>query len=138
MSSYLVSSDHISAIVSFAVDCGLYFYDQKARCHVQITEANAKAVGAILFGENLKSVISKYGDRITKEERARVKAYAFKRVKRGTYSAADIMNACACLEYQSSEHASWPRSQAFGVLSMIMTVIGKTLAVPKSKVWNIA
>lgn len=136
MSAFIVSPEHVSALVTYAIANRVSYYGFKAKASIQITETNASVVGAELLAENVKSVSYRYSGRIDREEKRAAKNYVFN-AHPGDFDHSDIIAACRCLDYQSCEHAGWARSQAREILNCIVTHAAVNLA-SDSAVWEIA
>lgn len=103
MSAFIVSDNHINAIVSWASANG---YGRR------MMTAELQATGSMLMAENCKSVGNRYADEHTKASCAdALKMYRYKLDTRNR-SAVEIIKACDCLAYQSSESQDWQTSDA--------------------------
>jgi hypothetical protein len=125
MSVYIVSKAHIDALVSAAMAQGDTFcwYDADGDHSHELTytdTVHATKVGAMLWGENLKSINARYVNTVDNplacpgpadfEGRATIDRYVFKRTNKLT--PVQILKAIDCYEYQSCEHAGWKTSEA--------------------------
>src|SRR5262245_39279715 len=62
MSAFIVTDDHVNALVSFALTHRVSYYDPAQQAHIEITGFNAPDVAAILVAANLRSVLTRYSD----------------------------------------------------------------------------
>lgn len=130
MSAYMVSKEHIDALVATAVYgptdnarpagygqtrwYAIYFDNPSRRLDYE----SASIAGEILVKENLSSIHTRYPDTLTNPdntpgpcEQYWLTEYAFPRdAKRLTTIQA--LKALACYEYQSCEHPEWSTSEA--------------------------
>jgi hypothetical protein len=117
MSAYIVEPLHINALVSWAclqrAPHGYYYYWQQD-AHGINTES-ATRIAAILHAENVRSVNTRY------RESAPLDGFTFKSeaVFASRLSAVQVIKACQCLAYQSSEADQWKDSEAFAILRSI-------------------
>jgi hypothetical protein len=113
MSAFLVSQNHINAIVSFAA------------AHCGPTDI---AMAAVLTAENVRSLAYRYSD--IGEERALASSYVFEPVnlaslvegKRKPAVAAiatQIVKACDCFDYQACETPDYETTQAARFVAMV-------------------
>ena len=129
MSAWIVSKEHIDALVSAALVCAqenrssFRWYDADGNHSHELTYTEtmwASEVGMMLWGENLASINARYPDTIEDESACpgpcdfagsmTVAGYRFKRTPRIPPVA--ILKAIACYEYQSCEHEGWKTSEA--------------------------
>jgi hypothetical protein len=115
MSAYIVSDDHIHALVNFAVSARVsYFVNGK---WIDITLENAEEIGQIFADENYRSVHRRYQERTTGHF-GKAAPYKFKRA-RPLSDAVVILKLINCLDYQSCETDDWKASLAFNILAQI-------------------
>lgn len=119
MSAFIVSTDHIDAIVTYAGTHG-------------ISRRSPTELGQILLTENAKSVASLYQEGMSNEGAA----YVFRTFTK-PLSAVAILKACDCLEYQSCEHDSWADSIARSILDSIRVAAIKQLPGYADAAWEI-
>ena len=98
MSAWIVSADHIDALVCGAIVYGIPFDGE------EVTAENASAVGQALWRENHKSVNHRY------DLRDRTPAFAF--VGETTLRAISLFKQACCYNYQTCEHDGYERSAA--------------------------
>jgi hypothetical protein len=129
MSAWIVSKEHIDALVSAALVCAqengssFRWYDADDNHSHELTYTDtvrANQVGRMLWAENLASINARYIDTIDHPENCpgpndfngieTVGDYVFKRTPRIPPVA--ILKAISCYEYQSCEHEEWKTSQA--------------------------
>lgn len=129
MSAFIVSDYHINALVSWAADrhgyrAVTYYHAGRRR---DIREAPAR-VASVLYAENVRSVNARY------DEAERADGFRFKRVATSRLKAADIVNACNCLDYQSCETPDWRETEAFAIVDAIRDAAVRDLC-ESSSVW---
>ena len=136
MSAFVVSHDHIDALVEYAVTHRLrYFVDGLP---IYITTDNATEVGAILLQENVRSVLSRYPDCTEETAPGRdgemVAYYDFEpfldlhKLPKHKLVAV-ILTACDCFDYQACETDNYEASVACKIIEAIRTEAIR--AVPK-------
>ena len=112
MSAFLVSKQHIDALVAFATrleygSIPTYYY-HKGSCPFE----PASYIGQILWDENNRSVNERYD---TNDLPQPYKfAYGTK-----VLPPVQIIKACNCLDYQSCETPDWKDTRAFAILDAI-------------------
>jgi|SRR5580704_2747759 hypothetical protein len=117
MSAFIVSHDHIDALITYAINQHLWYYDREQKQSIQIIAHNATEVGRILYAENIRSVRRRY-----KEDFGNDGAdYAYTPFNLFATKAASkqVVRACYCLDYQSCENDDWEDTQAALILSAI-------------------
>jgi hypothetical protein len=113
MSAFIVSDQHIHAIVSFAVMCqartnSTAFY--ATRRHTDLREpADRTKLGQLLLKENYKSVGHRYRE-------ADDFSGDYRHEQVATPTPVEILKLLSCLEYQSCEHPDYRESEAYAVL----------------------
>jgi len=129
VSAYIVSKEHIDAIVSAALVCAqdsggsFRWYVEGDNHSHELTYTDterATEVGAMLWAENLASINARYVDTIEHPENcpgpndfegiSSVDLYRFKRTPR--LDPVVILKAINCYTYQSCEHEGWKSSQS--------------------------
>ena len=111
MSAFIVNDYHINALVSFAVRQGTSFY-WKGKWQ-KIDHDSAQRFAAELYSENVRSVNARY------KERTRRQGFVFTRVRTDHLEPSDIISACDCLRYQSSETTNYERTLARKITNAI-------------------
>lgn len=130
MSAYIVSDYHINAIVTWAVFNDVAVWQPRRRCWMQIDLSTAQHFAATLYSENVRSVNARYG------ERTKRTGFTYKPVPINHLTAADIIKACDCLDYQSCETETWRNTEAHRILERIKAVaICKLIA--KCQTWEL-
>ena len=127
MSAFIVNDYHINALVTYGLQAKAEYWTGKER--VRFSEDTAWALASKLYRANVKSVNFRYGDR------NRTTGFKYAPVKISHLSAADIVKACDCLDYQSCELASWDRSEARKILQAIREEAVRVLAL--SPAWEL-
>lgn len=124
MSAFVVSHTHINALVSYAIEVKISYYNRKAETRIPISHDNAEAIGQILLDENMRSVCERYPDcgpdNAPGSADEGVDAYTFKRF-RVPLTAVEAIKACHCLAYQSCETDDWEQSIAHSILDAIQS-----------------
>lgn len=108
MSAFIVSKEHIDAIITYAIDNKISVYSISKKTRLYLTQIeNANFVGQTLYTENFRSVNHRY------RENEQVETYLFTRYK-GTLTLTFpiFVKLLHCLEYQSCEHEEWETSEA--------------------------
>jgi hypothetical protein len=119
MSAFIVSTDHIDAIVTYATTKG-------------ISRRTPTELGQILLAENARSVASRYNEAVSNEPAA----YLY-RIFIKPLSAVAILKAVDCLEYQSCEHDGWADSVAKSILDSIRVEAIKKLPGYADAQWEV-
>jgi hypothetical protein len=118
MSAFIVENDLIDALLSYAIDHRLSYWNPGAKTRVDVTAFNAEEVGRILLDENVASVGYRYEGRIDADEKNSAPSYRFRRYTR-PLGPVEIIKAVHCLEYQSCEHPGWEASLAWRICQEI-------------------
>lgn len=129
MSAFIVSHDHIDALVTFAVRQKLR-YREPAGGYTPIILMHATEIGAILLRENVRSVLSRYPN--DTEETAPGREGEL--VANYVYAEFDglerlpqhklvglILSGCSCFDYQSCETNDYENSTAYQIIDAIRT-----------------
>lgn len=98
MSAWIVSEDHIDALVCGAIRFGVPFDGEP------VTPENATDVGQALWHENHKSVNYRY------DSREKTPVYRF--VGETTLRPMSLFKQCRCYDYQTCEHDGYESSAA--------------------------
>jgi len=116
MSAYMVSDNHIHALVGYMIrERIIYYPNDNAR--MAVTADNAEEVGQILVDENYRSVNQRYQER-TEGHFGKAPTYKFKGV-RILPDALAMLKACNCYEYQAGENDDWEQSVAYKIVNAI-------------------
>ena len=136
MSAFVVSHDHIDALVSFAVSHRLR-YVANDHC-IDITSDNATEVGRILLQENTRSVLARYPNETEDTAPGRV-GESVAGYKFSPFAGLDtlpqhklvglILSGCSCFDYQACETNDYEDSVACAIIEAIRTEAIR--AVPK-------
>lgn len=119
MSAFVVSTDHINAILNWANQQRdvIRFYipgtDRRYYSADQIDDLTA--VGELLLTENVRSVNHRYQDHGGQE------AFTFNLKIHQHLKPVEVIKLCNCLRYQSCEHPEWKQSFANKVLDTIIS-----------------
>src|SRR4051812_48937950 len=105
MSAFIVEDDHIHALVTYAADKRLSYWDPIAENHINVSARNAQEVGRILMDENVRSVNYRY------RESENLGLYRYQHFAT-PLTAIEVIKACDCLDYQSCETPNWEETIA--------------------------
>ena len=130
MSAFIVSHDHIDALLSFASKRDSYgsvsYYVKETGAHVSITEQNATEIGRILLTENERSIYARYPDCKPGDDRKPgaigedAAGYNFKPWPiHSPLLAVSILKACSCFDYQACETDDYDDSLAATIIDAI-------------------
>lgn len=114
MSAFIVSHDHIDAIVTWAACNGVSVWDAASGRRHDV-KGNEQAIGLCLLYENYRSVAYRYGESLDQDYLDRYRW----RVFTAPLSAVQALKAVDCLVYQSCEHDEWDASMAYRILTEI-------------------
>lgn len=128
MSAFIVNDYHINALVSYGIAHKAQLYTKDGWEY--FNEDTAWALASRLYRANVCSVNRRY------KERNRTNGFKFQSVDVSGLTAADIVKACDCLEYQSREVGTWERSRARKTLQAIREEAVRALAAG-SPVWEL-
>lgn len=114
MSAFVVSHNHINALVAFAIRQEYggrpSYYFKGERCFYE----PESWIGQVLLDENIRSVNHRY------EEQTPPEPYKFYwPVFKAVISPLQAIKACACLDYQSCETPDWQDTRAYAILQDI-------------------
>jgi hypothetical protein len=115
MSAYMVSENHIHALVNYALRENLDY--RAADRRVRITPESAEEIGQILSDENYRSVHHRYADRAADYFGA-PPTYKF-RLVRNLPDAVTMLKLCDCYAYQACETDDWESSIACKLVAAI-------------------
>lgn len=105
MSAFVVSKNHINALVNFARQCNMAFNFEDEILYTRSFDDCQKIV-AILEKANVDSVNARYYENETEL------IYQFKLLSK-KYSPIQIIKACQCLDYQCCEVDNWTTQENF-------------------------
>jgi len=128
MSAFVVSNEHINALVSYASDKKVRLYGFGPFTEVRGAE---QKMAELLLAENVKSVNHRY----EQTEGPGVIRYVH-RAK--TLKPVEVIKACDCLDYQSCEHPEWEASVACALLKAIREEAISLLPGYSDAAWSIA
>ena len=111
MSAFLVSYNHINAIVNFATRGGSRMFEFYSPCR---KEMNAQALGDFLWAANLESIYARYPSSGEAGEK-----YIFKCDDALPREPIAIIKLLDCLEYQSCEVKFWDSATAKSAIEAI-------------------
>ncbi len=121
MSAFIVSHDHIDALLTYAIQNQISFWNPEEKTRTTIMRDNAEEIGRILLQENETSVRYRYNDFDTDDLPGTVGETAATYAYRPFFSfpraltAVGVLKAVQCLEYQSCEHPEWEASLAWRI-----------------------
>lgn len=128
MSAFIVSHDHIDALLTFASQKHQFgavsYYVKETGACVTITEENATEIGRILLTENERSVRHRYPSDKAGELPGTIgedaAGYTFKAWPiNSPLTAVSILKGCSCFDYQACEHDGYEDSLAFEIVNTI-------------------
>lgn len=131
MSAFIVNETHIDALVTYAVNKRASYWDEINQTRVDITTFNADRIGQILHDENVRSVNYRYAE-TDKSDEYRWHFYT------KPLSAAQVIKACDCLDYQSCETPDWEESTAWRILQEIKSTAMRHIPGYESAEWEIS
>jgi hypothetical protein len=134
MSAFIVSNEHINALVSYMVTKQISYWNEQER--VPVTRFNAEEVGRILLNENVRSVNHRYHGEIEEDEKNASCAYTF-RYRPMPISAVQIIKAVHCLDYQSCETDDWETTLAYKICQRILSTACCNLPGYEQAKWGI-
>lgn len=117
MSAFIVSNDHINAIVTYCVDKRVSYWTGKE--HQTVQTWNAEEVGRILMDENVRSVVCRYPSEAG-EFANEGSDYSYRHFPT-PLTPVEIIKACHCLGYQSCETDDWEASLAWRILQSVIS-----------------
>lgn len=128
MSAFIVSHDHIDAILTYAIQRRMSYWNPELHTRPTIDRASATEIGRILLEECERSVSYRYPgdspDQLPGKIGERAASYAYRAYFHmaptpggqlracGSLNAVQCIKAVNCLEYQSCEHPGWEASLA--------------------------
>jgi hypothetical protein len=118
MSAFVVSDNHIDALVTFARNQEGLLGRMLRRANVTTYDATETSIGRILLAENVRSVCHRYPD----DEPESIEHYKFAPFPlplEPRQIAVFVLKAAHCLDYQSCETDDWPETVACALLQMI-------------------
>jgi hypothetical protein len=104
MSAFVVSDDHIDALLTFAAKD-----DSRTR----------DAIGTILLQENVRSVCHRYRDATITKVNYKFKPYSAFAIMPEMKKLAWVLKLCDCFDYQACETADYDQSEAHGIIEDI-------------------
>ena len=122
MSAFVVGHDHIDALLTFAVDLKIAFYNPENKRTEYINDTTVTDIGKILLAENERSVGHRYGETDpddmpgTTGEDSR--NYKFRRFG-ANLTCLSILKACDCFDYQACETEDYEASLACRIVNCI-------------------
>lgn len=108
MSAFIVSDEHIAAIVGSAL--------AHDRWHKTLTITDAVASAHILANENARSVNTRYAHHNQPEDPPTVSAKRIQHYYKNPLTPVQLLKAIQSLDYQSCETDDWNTTQAFKLL----------------------
>lgn len=114
MSAYIVSDNHINAIVSYFANrvAGEGLWTKIDGQYNYLTPDNAHHIAYELYRENVRSVDYRYSEANGDEDYT----FTYLRHVKDVYTVGDIAKALDGLEYQSCERDDYHHSQAYQIL----------------------
>lgn len=152
MSAFIVSHDHIDALITFAKLHRVSYYVPQSVCNkpggtrVDITGETVTEVGRILLTENERSVRHRYDDCAADnlpgtigEDAASYRFREFGELYRlpAGKKCAWILNACRCFDYQACETDDYRESLAHRIIEEIQAAAIRALPHIEDAPWEI-
>jgi hypothetical protein len=137
MSAWVVSSHHIDLLVSAAIDHEICLDFYKPGTLETVTEANAQALGLMLWAENIRSVVYRYnlsGTDEGEQYKLDLASYRFRRYAELRASA--VASALACYDYQSCECPDYRETAAASFVQQLGRAIGDEPRGYESEPWG--
>jgi len=119
MSAFIVTHDHINAIISFA-----------SQYNIAGVAGREQAIAELLLAENTRSVNHRY------RENTPVETIVFSS-QDPTLSPIEVIKACDCLDYQSCETDDWHSTPACKLLESILSHAVRQLDGYENAAWEI-
>lgn len=130
MSAYIVSHNHINAIVKFAGRHGITAHPGLGRPAL-VVAGNEQAIAELLLRENTRSVNHRYGETTP----ASAIVFSFEAPE---LSPIEAIKACNGLDYQSCETDDWQETAACRLLLAIQSCAVRLLPGYEEAAWEIA
>lgn len=115
MSAFLVGHDHIDALLTFAVEKRVSYWNKDTDSRVEIRRENATEIGRILIAENVRSIQCRYPDDDGEDDTA---SYYFTRWVEPVSGVA-ILKGCSCFDYQACETSDYETTLAHTIVDAI-------------------
>lgn len=137
MSAFIVSNDHINAIVTYCVDKRVSYWTGEERTPIQ--SWNAEEIGRILMDENVRSVVWRYRDSSSDfADEAKDAAAEYRYLNFTTpLTAVEVIKACHCLSYQSCETDEWEKTMAWTILQAVISHASREVPGYDAAPWGI-
>jgi len=119
MSAFICSDTHVNAIVTYAAEKQISYWNPQTCEHVRITMHNVEEIGRLLMDENVRSYCHRYAD-ADDDDKSAGAVYVFKRFAT-PLTAIEVIKACHCLSYQSCETDDWGGTLAHKILQAIIS-----------------
>ena len=152
MSAFIVSHDHIDALLTFAKLHRVSYYVPQSICNkpggarVDITSQTATEIGAILLTENERSVYARYKDcgpgnapGTIGEDAANYRFKEFGELLRlpMAVQCAWILNGCRCFDYQACETDNYEDTLAHLIIEAVQSAAIRALPHIEDAPWEI-
>ena len=139
MSAYLVNSNHINQIVSWAKKPGRTINSYNILTKERLPET-AEDMAKCLAMANLSSVKARYGDKDYSDTSclnyvSDVTDIVGKNIDY-RLTAGDIYNMCCCLSYQSCEVDDWIKTDAYWLIHNIKSTAAREMASNAKQTWE--
>lgn len=123
MSAWIVSRDHIDALVCGAIHYGVPFDGEP------VTPQNATAVGQKLWNANYRSIRCRYGDRNMAPR------YTF--VGETLLNPVNLFKQVGCFDYQTCECDDYERSAVYRFCEAMLDRLAKEIGVSRPQVYDL-
>lgn len=144
MSAFIVSHDHIDALMSYALAHRLSYYvpavpPAVGGASITVTSFNVTEVGRILLDENERSVRARYSDYAPGELPGTIGeesgGYTFRQFP--ALPAVHVLKACQCFDYQACETDDYEATLAHTIVNAIRSAAVRDLPGYEKAPWEI-
>lgn len=129
MSAFMVSNEHINALVTTALENRDFSYYYEGERHYLSSKADANLTGKMLLAENLRSINERYG------ESEGLDNYSFEYSLEWT--PIEIIKSCHCYSYQACETDDYEESKAHAFIKGLISAMTHILPGYDAAPWGI-
>jgi hypothetical protein len=135
MSAFVVSNDHIDALLTFAIDKRASYNINESCGRMSFAETTATEIGRVLLRENERSVNQRYQE----NDAGIADSYEWRRFPNRRLTPVNILKACSCFDYQACETDDYEESVAHRIIDAIRhTAIGSLPGYNDADGWTFA
>lgn len=120
MSAWMCSDSHFDALLTYALAHGGVEFSNPKTNHTTITADNVDAIGQILVDENVRSLVSRYGEDMMENGHR----YTFEPFPH-LLNDGEAYKTAACADYQSCESDDYNTTPAQAILMALVAVTEK-------------